>query len=59
VFNPGPRHTKDFIQMVPDVSLLGAQHLATAVNSVSYKCETLDIIFAIDSVHFCRIPLFV
>jgi len=34
-FDPRPRHTKDVIQMVPDASLLGAQHIRTGLASLS------------------------
>ena len=34
-FDPRPRHTKDVIKMVPDASLLGAQHIRTGLASLS------------------------
>jgi len=34
-FDPWARHTKDVIQMVPDASLLGAQHIRTGLAFVS------------------------
>ena len=34
-FDPRPRHTKDVIKMVPDASLLGAQHIRTGLVSLS------------------------
>ena len=34
-FDPRPRHTKDVIKMVPDASLLSAQHTRTGLASLS------------------------
>ena len=34
-FDPRPRHTKDVIKIVPDASLLGAQHIRTCLASLS------------------------
>ena len=34
-FDPRPRHTKDVIKMVPDASLLSAQHIRTGLASLS------------------------
>jgi len=34
-FDPRPRHTKDVITMVPDASLLGAQHIRTGLAPLS------------------------
>ena len=34
-FDPRPRHTKDIIKMVPDASLLSAQHIRTVLASLS------------------------
>ena len=34
-FDPRPRHTKDVIKMVPDASLLGAQHIRTGLASLT------------------------
>ena len=34
-FDPRPRHTKDVIKMVPDASLLGAQHIRTSLAPLS------------------------
>jgi len=34
-FDPRPRNTKDVIKMVPDASLLSAQHIRTGLASLS------------------------
>ena len=34
-FDPRPRHTKEVIKMVPDASLLSAQHIRTCLASLS------------------------
>ena len=34
-FDPRPRHTKDVLKMVPDASLLSAQHIRTGLASLS------------------------
>ena len=34
-FDPRPPHTKDVIKMVPDASLLSAQHIRTGLASLS------------------------
>jgi len=46
--DPRLRHTKDIIKMVPDASLLGAQHIRTGLASLSsqtsFKKKDMDTI---------------